>query len=90
MEMDQVDRRLSVVYLESVPRPAFEELPTGRVRMDQRNEQFVPRVLAITVGTIVDFPNHDTKFHNVFSLSRVQPFDLGRYPPGESPVPSVL
>ncbi len=52
--------------------------------MDQRNEQFVPRLLAITVGTIVDFPNSDTKFHNVFSLSKTHPFDLGRYPPGKS------
>jgi hypothetical protein len=52
--------------------------------MDQRNEQFVPRLLAITAGTVVDFPNSDTKFHNVFSLSKTHPFDLGRYPPGKS------
>ena len=79
-----VDRRKSVVYLDAVPRGAFDELPVGRPRMDQRNEQFVPRVLAITVGTIVDFPNSDTKFHNVFSLSKTHPFDLGRYPPGKT------
>jgi plastocyanin len=78
------DRRQSVVYLDAAPRQAFDELPTTRVRMDQRNEQFVPRLLAITVGTIVDFPNSDTKFHNVFSLSKTHPFDLGRYPPGKS------
>lgn len=84
MIMDPVDRRRSVVYLDAVPRQAFDELPAGRARMDQRSEQFSPRVLAITVGTIVDFPNHDTKFHNVFSLSRVQPFDLGRYRPGRT------
>lgn len=79
-----VDRRKSVIYLDAVPRRAFDELPVGRVRMDQRNEQFVPRLLAITVGTVVDFPNSDTKFHNVFSLSKTHPFDLGRYPPGKS------
>jgi plastocyanin len=79
-----VDRRKSVVYLDAVPRGAFDELPIGRVRMDQRNEQFVPRVLAITVGTVVGFPNSDTKFHNVFSLSKTHPFDLGRYPPGKT------
>ncbi len=78
-----VDRRRSVVYIDAVPRRAFDELPVGRVRMDQRNEEFVPRVLAITVGTTVDFPNSDTKFHNVFSLSKPHPFDLGRYPPGK-------
>src|SRR5262245_5219947 len=51
-----VDRRRSVVYLDTVPRQAFDDLPTGRTRMDQRDEQFVPRLLAITVGTVVDFP----------------------------------
>ncbi len=79
-----VDRRKSVVYVDKVPRGAFDELPTGRPRMDQRNEEFVPRLLAITVGTVVDFPNSDTKFHNVFSLSKTHPFDLGRYPPGKT------
>jgi plastocyanin len=78
-----LDRRRSVVYLNQVPIGAFDELPTPRVRMDQRNEQFVPRLLAITVGTTVDFPNSDTKFHNVFSFSKAHPFDLGRYPPGK-------
>jgi len=84
MAMDPIDRRRSVVYLDVVPRQAFEEPPAGRARMDQRNEQFSPRVLAITVGTFVEFPNNDTKFHNVFSLSKVQPFDLGRYRPGKT------
>ena len=79
-----VDRRQSVVYLETAPRGAFTELPAGRARLDQRHEQFVPHVLAITVGTTVDFPNNDRTFHNVFSLSPVKSFDLGRYPVGQS------
>jgi plastocyanin len=81
---DPIDRRRSVVYLASVPTPAFEQRRPGRARMDQRNETFVPHVLAITAGTTVDFPNNDTTFHNVFSLSRADPFDLGRYPPGKT------
>lgn len=81
---EPVDRRRAVVYLESGPLQAFGELRAGRARMDQRGEQFAPRVLAITVGTTVDFPNNDITFHNVFSLSRVEPFDLGRYKPGKS------
>ncbi len=36
--------------------------------MDQRNETFVPHVLAIVAGTTVDFPNNDRTYHNVFSL----------------------
>ena len=52
--------------------------------MDQRNETFVPHVLAITVGTTVDFPNSDNIYHNVFSLRGPRPFDLGRYAAGRS------
>jgi plastocyanin len=82
-----VDRRRVVVYLESAPRAAFGDLQPGRARMDQRNEQFVPRVLAITVGTIVEFPNSDKTFHNVFSMSPVHRFNLGRFPPGRTGPP---
>ena len=74
----------SVVYLESAPRGAFETSDGGRAVMDQRNETFVPHVLAITTGTTVDFPNSDKFYHNVFSLSKTRPFDLGRYASGSS------
>lgn len=85
-----VDRRRVVVYLESAPRHAFDELRPATVRMDQRNEQFVPRVLAVTVGTSVLFPNNDRTFHNVFSLSRARTFDLGRYRPGRTGRPVLF
>ena len=78
------ERGRAVVYLDPAPRQAFDELPAGRARMDQRGEQFVPRVLAITVGTVVEFPNSDVTFHNVFSLSGTKTFDLGRYRPGRT------
>jgi plastocyanin len=81
---DLADLRRGVVYLETAPRGAFEERETGRAVMDQRNETFVPHVLAITAGTVVDFPNSDKTFHNVFSYSRPQRFDLGRYAVGRS------
>jgi plastocyanin len=72
------------VYLETAPRGAFEDREPQRGRMDQRNETFFPNVLAITVGTAVDFPNNDSTYHNVFSLSRPKRFDLGRYAQGRS------
>jgi plastocyanin len=78
------DRRRSVVYLDPAPQPAFGAREDRRARMDQRDETFVPHVLAIVAGTIVDFPNNDQTFHNVFSLSKEQPFDLGRYAAGRS------
>ena len=77
------DARRSVVYLESAPSLAFPDVEPQRATMDQRNETFVPHVLAITVGTTVDFPNSDNIYHNVFSL-RSPRFDLGRYAAGRS------
>jgi plastocyanin len=84
MAHDQPDRTRSVVYLETAPRAALEGGELGRAVMDQRNETFVPHVLAITTGTTVDFPNSDRIYHNVFSLSRARAFDLGRYAAGRS------
>jgi plastocyanin len=81
---DLPDLRRGVVYLESAPRGAFEDREPGRAVMDQRNETFVPHVVAVMVGAVVDFPNSDKTFHNVFSLSRVKRFDLGRYAAGRS------
>jgi plastocyanin len=78
------ERRPSVVYLETVPQPAFEAPSPTRAVLDQRNETFVPPVLAITVGSTVEFPNSDKVYHNVFSLSKTRRFDLGRYPRGQS------
>jgi plastocyanin len=81
---DIPDLQRSVVYLESAPRGAFETSEGGHTVMDQRNETFVPHVLAIATGTTVDFPNSDKFYHNVFSLSKTRTFDLGRYAAGNS------
>jgi plastocyanin len=83
-DRDTPDVRRSVVYLETAPRGAFEPNAAGHAVMDQRNETFVPHVLAITTGTSVDFPNSDKFYHNVFSLSKPARFDLGRYAAGRS------
>ena len=53
-------------------------------QMIQKNKTFTPHVLAIEVGTIVDFPNFDPIFHNAFSTYNGQLFDVGLYPPGSS------
>ncbi len=52
--------------------------------MAQRDETFDPHVLPVLRGSIVEFPNDDDVFHNVFSLSTAKAFDLGRYPKGSS------
>ena len=77
-------RRDAVVYLESAPQAAFEGGGPARATMSQENETFVPHVLAVRVGTVVDFPNADKTYHNVFSLSKPRRFDLGRYAKGQS------
>jgi plastocyanin len=52
--------------------------------MDQREMKFIPSVLPVVVGTIVDFPNHDTSWHNVYSKGGPKDFDLGVYSPGKT------
>jgi plastocyanin len=75
------ERRHVVVYLRDA-RPQ-DVMPT-RVAIRQINESFTPRVVAVTIGSEVAFPNDDPIYHNVFSLSRAKNFNLGRYPRGES------
>ena len=77
----------AVVYLEG----AFAKppkLPPQTVA--QKDFAFRPPLLAIEVGTKVEFPNHDDTYHNIFSYSPAKRFDLGRYPPNETPPPFVL
>lgn len=75
------ERRNVVVYLRNTKPQAVAPV---RVAIRQRDETFTPRVVAVTLGSEVDFPNDDPIYHNVFSLSRVRSFNLGRYPRGES------
>ena len=51
-------------------------------RMVQKNKQFDPHLLVVPVGSLVQFPNHDPFFHNVFSLYNGKRFDLGLYETG--------
>lgn len=70
-----------VVFVKDAP--VESNLPVTRVGISQRDEAFVPRVSAITRASTVEFPNFDSYFHNVFSLSRGATFDLGRFRKGE-------
>ena len=70
-----------VVILEGGAQPP--KAPVTAV-LDQRNLRFDTGVIVIPIGSTVEFPNYDPIFHNVFSLSKAQPFDLGFYPRGQS------
>jgi hemoglobin len=50
--------------------------------IEQRNKTFAPHVMAVPVGSTVAFPNFDSIYHNVFSLSQPR-FDLGMYKSGD-------
>lgn len=54
------------------------------VVITQRDRTIIPHVTVVRSGTRIDFPNEDDVFHNLFSLSGPHPFNLGRYPPGDS------
>jgi len=74
----------AVVWAE--PIDAAASRAPRRFTLAQKNKTFQPRVLAVPAGSTVDFPNNDGIFHNVFSLSGPQPFDLGLYRAGETRV----
>jgi len=67
-----------VVWLDGPGAPAQPR----RAEMVQKNKRFLPHVLAIPVGSTVEFPNFDLIFHNAFSNFSGQLFDVGLYPPG--------
>ena len=51
-------------------------------RLVQKNKAFSPHILVVPVGSVVEFPNRDPFFHNVFSLFEGKRFDLGLYESG--------
>jgi plastocyanin len=61
------------------------EPPAEQVALHQRDKTFEPRVLPVVTGQRVVFPNHDDIYHNVFSVSPVQSFDLGQYKSTDPP-----
>lgn len=62
------------------PPPVPQSFPLPR--LVQRNKSFEPHVLVVRVGSLVEFPNRDPFFHNVFSLFDGKRFDLGLYEAG--------
>ena len=79
----QPDEPTAVVYLEGqFNSPAATN---ATAQMDQKQFQFAPGLLAVQKGTLIEFPNLDDTYHNVFSYSKPRRFDLGRYRKDEKP-----
>ena len=81
--VNYAEMRDFVVYIEGPagPKPAVPEKPVQVVteRVTQKDAMFSPHVLPVVVGTTVQWPNNDTIFHNVFSVSEPRSFDLELY-----------
>ena len=75
---------LEHVVVAWIPADAAKAPAQPTATMETRGKAFAPRVLAITPGTTVEFPNFDPILHNVFSMSKAASFDAGLYGEGES------
>ena len=64
--------------------PTAAVVPKQPLRLTQHHKSFEPHVLVVPVGAVVQFPNRDPFFHNVFSLFEGKRFDLGLYEAGST------
>ncbi len=71
---------IAYVYVENVFAPPVRG---KKAVIDQRDKHFVPSWAVVRRGTTIEFPNHDNIYHNVFSRSSGNSFDLGLYNAGE-------
>jgi plastocyanin len=73
-----------VAYLEPLGGTPAPPVPAAAPKVHQKDARFSPQFLAIAAGQSVAMPNDDAIYHNVFSYSTPNDFDLGLYPAGES------
>lgn len=76
----RADASNAVVWIEGIPRAGAEAKP----QMKSSSKHFEPHVIVVPVNTTVEFPNADPIYHNVFSVSAGNRFDLGLYRSGAS------
>ena len=84
---DPTHRPLPVAVLWLVPvqpTPLSPFVSTQHYSLLQKNREFKPHLLVVPVGSVVEFPNKDPFFHNVFSLFDGRRFDLGLYETGST------
>ncbi len=85
---DSPDKSDAVIWLTPLESAANHvnqvaaRLPQHPLRLVQKNKRFSPHILVVGVGSVVEFPNFDPLFHNVFSLFEGKRFDLGLYEAG--------
>jgi plastocyanin len=67
---------VAYVYVENILEPAVKG---QKVVIKQEGKTFIPAWAVVQRGTTIEFPNLDNIYHNVFSLSSGNTFDLGLY-----------
>jgi plastocyanin len=75
------DASNTVVWIEGLRKSAA---PGAAGEMKSERKRFTPRVVAIARNGSIEFPNADPIYHNVFSISEGNRFDLGLYRSGAS------
>lgn len=73
---------VAYVYVENIIAPPAK---AEHKVIQQSGKKFVPGWAVIQRGTAITFPNLDNIYHNVFSLSAGNSFDLGLYNSGGEP-----
>jgi len=75
----------AVAWLEPLAgTPSTPFVPHGPYTLLQKNRMFLPHLQVVPIGAVVQFPNADPFYHNVFSLFDGKRFDLGLYEAGSS------
>jgi len=76
------DASNTVVWIEGAraSTPGATKAATGQ--MKSASKRFQPRVVVVSKNGTVEFPNADPIYHNVFSVSGANRFDLGLYRSG--------
>ena len=72
-----------IVYVEKGPAEPPVAVSSEHREVLQRNSQFEPGAVWVRAGESVDFVNKDNIYHNVFSSSSGNAFDLGLYHGGK-------
>jgi len=80
-----VDAVVALVPLEASASRRPRAAAPPRATMDQVDLGFVPHVLAVEVGTVVDFPNSDQVRHSIYSFSAARTFEIKLYRGFEAP-----
>jgi plastocyanin len=86
---NRADESQVVVWLTPLDAPAANHPATAATaaklpELVQRNKSFEPHIIVVQVGSLIQFPNKDPFFHNIFSMYDGKRFDLGLYEAGTS------